>query len=197
MKKISPLLGTGFGIGMLCIAMSTSFARSHMRRGNGGAESGVLGLCWTDPESSSGTSTSSSTDAVSTNYRIVFELERGNSDEIAADVYALDSNRQRIKQIGHADVTSAVSDNGEATFTNAADSPSQFSMTISPQSESGDMGDPRDRGAIVGQLANAVLFTGEAATNVAMKCRAVNMNQLPVTEVSPTSSPTPSPSSSP
>jgi hypothetical protein len=196
MKKISPLIGTGFGIGMLCIAMSTSFARSHMRRGYGGGQSGVLGLCWTDPESSSGTSTSSSTDSVSTNYGIVFELEHGNGDEIAADVYTLESNRQRIKQIGHADVISSVSDNGEATFTNAADSPSQFSMTISRQegdSSQSYSGDPRDRGVIVGQLANAVLFTGEAATNVAMKCRAVNMDQLPI----PSASPTPSPSSSP
>jgi hypothetical protein len=209
MKKISPLIGTGLGIGMLCLAMSTSFARSHMRQGNGGGGSGrqsdVLGLCWTDPESSSGSTTPSSSsssgnssgDAVSAGYGVVFELERGNGNEIAADIYSLDENRQRIKQVGHADVTSTVADNGEATFTSASDSPSQFSMTISREEESSsqyDGGDRHERGTIVGQLANAVLFTSEAVTNVTMRCRAVSMNQLPIS--SPSNSPGPSPSSS-
>jgi len=192
MKRISPLIGTGLGIGMLCIAMSTSFARSHMRRGNGGMQSDVLGLCWTDTESSSDSSA---------NYGVVFELERGNGNEIAADIYSLDENRQRIKQVGHADVTSTVADNGEATFTSASDSPSQFSMTISREEENSsqyDSGDRRDRGTIVGQLANAVLFTSEAVTNVTMRCRAVSMNQLPTSSPSssPSNSPGPAPSSS-
>jgi len=79
----------------------------------------------------------------------------------AGRIYSLDSNRQKIKQVGHADVTSTVADNGDATLTSASDSPSQFSLTITRQDQ-----------VTTGQLANAVLFTGEVASNVALKCRA-------------------------
>jgi hypothetical protein len=154
MKKITPLTGFTLGIGILVIAISTAFARSHMARGSGGGggSSNVIGLCWTDP---------SGTDDVTANYGVIFELEPGNAGEIAADIYSLDSSRQKIKQVGHADVTSTVADNGDATFTSASDSPSQFSLTITHQDQ-----------VTTGQLANAVLFTGEVASNVALKCRA-------------------------
>ena len=162
MKKITPLTGFTLGIGILFIAVSTSFARSHMGRGSGGGggSSNVIGLCWTDP---------SNADDVTTSYGVIFELEPGNANEIAADIYSLDSNRQKIKQVGHADVTSTVAGDGSATFTSASDSPSQFSLTITRDQ---DQQSTTATSATTGQLANAVLFTGEVASNVALKCRA-------------------------
>jgi hypothetical protein len=160
MKKITPLTGFTIGIGILFIAVSTAFARSHMRQGSGGGgSSNVIGLCWTDP---------SGADDVSTNYGVIFELEPGNANEIAADIYSLDSNRQKIKQVGHADVTSAIAEDGSATFTSASDSPSQFSLTITRDTSIQD----QQSTTKTGQLANAVLFNGEVASNVALKCRA-------------------------
>lgn len=174
MKKISPLFVSGITIAILCIVGTTSFARSHLRRGDS-SNANVLGLCWTDSDSATS----------SADYGIVFSLEPANGNEIAADIYSLDSNRQRIKQIGHADVTSAASDNGDVTFTSASDSPTQFSLTITKQdnltsdnpsgdnsSENFSENSPGNQVSITGELVTAVLFDGQAAANIALKCRA-------------------------
>jgi hypothetical protein len=197
MKKSS--LGYFSAVAVLSLALvSSAFARSHVGRGTiiGGQLFGRIGLCWTDLNSSSGTSTSSSTDSSSSNYGIVFAMESGNGNEIAADIYSLDSNNSKIKQVGHADVT-ASNQNGAYTFSGATDSPSQFSLTFTPTDYSS--GQPREHGVMSAQLANAALFTGDVASNIAMKCDVADLNQLPTPNpsASPTSSPTANPSSVP
>jgi hypothetical protein len=180
------------------VLVSSAFARSHVGRGTviGGQLFGRIGLCWTDQSSSSGTSTSSSADSISSNYGIVFAIEPGNQNEIAADIYSLDANNKKIKQVGHADVTAA-NQNGAFTFTGATDSPSQFSLTFTPTDYSS--GQPREHGIMSAQLANAALFTGDVASNVAMKCDVADLNQLPTPNpsASASSSPTSSPTTSP
>jgi hypothetical protein len=185
------------GMSTVCIVVANSaFARSHVGRGTmiSGELFGRVGLCWTDPNSSSDGSTSSSTDTSTSNYGIVFALEPGNGNEIAADIYSLDSNRKKIKQVGHADVTASNS-NGVFTFSGAADSPSQFSLTLTPQDYSS--GQPREHGIMTAQLANAALFSGDTASNVAMKCDVADLNYLPTPATSATPSPSASPSSAP
>ena len=195
MKKSSFTMVFGMGVIGVIVA-NTAFARSHVGRGTmiSGELFGRVGLCWTDPNSSSGGTTSSSSDSSALNYGIVFTLEPGNGNEIAADIYSLDSTQKKIKQVGHADVT-AVNSSGEFTFSGAADSPSQFSLTITPQDYSS--GQPREQGVMTGQLANAALFTGDVASNIALKCEVADLNRLPTPNPSASPSPSTSPSSSP
>jgi hypothetical protein len=191
MKKY--LLSLVFGL-VAVAAANTAFARSHVGRGTviSGELFGRVGLCWTDLSSSSGGSTSSSSDTRSSNYGIVFAIEPGNSNEIAADIYSLDSNQRKIKQVGHADVT-ATNTNGAFSFSGAADSPSQFSLTLTPQNYSS--GQPREYGMMSATLANATLFSGDTASNVALKCDVSDLNRLPTPN--PSASPTVAPSTTP
>jgi hypothetical protein len=195
MKKFPSIWCLLLGVGMVgSFAANAAFARSHVGRGTiiRGELFGRIGLCWTDPTSSSGTSTSSSTDTASTNYGIVFAMEPGNGNEIAADIYSLDSSQRKVKQVGHADVTASNS-NGSFTFAAASDSPGQFSLTLTPQDYSS--GTPREHGSMSGTLTNAVLFSGDTASNIALKCDVADLNLLP--EPAPSGSPTSSPTSSP
>jgi hypothetical protein len=197
MQKSSLRLVFGMSVASVVLA-SSAFARSHVGRGTmiSGELFGRVGLCWTDPNSSAGASTSSSSDSSSLNYGIVFAIEPGNGNEIAADIYSLDSNKRKIKQVGHADVTASDS-NGAFTFTSATDSPSRFSLALTPQDYSS--GQPRERGLMTGQLANAALFSGDMASNVAMKCDVADLNRLPTPNpsASPSSNPTSSPTTTP
>jgi hypothetical protein len=204
-KKNTLLTGLFFGIVIVGTAVSTAFARSHVGRGTviSGELFGRIGLCWTDPTSASGTSASptatSSTagmNSSSQNYGIVFAIESGNGNEIAADIYSLDSNRRKIKQIGHADVTASNS-SGAYTFSGASDSPSQFSLTFTPSDYSS--GQPREHGYMTAQLASAALFSGDVASGVALQCDVADLSLLPAPSPSanPSSNPSANPSANP
>jgi hypothetical protein len=197
MKKRSLVTGLVFGMTVLSAAVSTAFARSRVGGGTVISNQlyGRIGMCWTDPTSSSSGSTSSSTESTDTttsNYGVVLAIESGNGNEIAADLYSLDSNLRKVKQVGHADVTASQT-SGAYTFSGATDSPSQFSLALTPQDYSS--GQPREHGLMSAQLTNAGLFTGDVVSNIALVCDVADLNKLPAPN--PSASPTTSPSSSP
>jgi hypothetical protein len=187
MKRWNLFVVSVFGVVFASFAFAGSYESSRTSEYASGQLRGRVGMCWTDTSAASSTSTSSPT----SNYGIVFSIESGNGNEIAANIYSLDSNLRKIKQVGHADTTASGSASS-FTFTNASDSPSQFALTITPQDYSS--GQPRDEGWMSGELTNATLFTGDTVTGVVLKCEVADLNRLPTPTAS--GSPTPSPTAS-
>jgi len=150
---------------------------------------GKFCVCWTVPDSS--TSTSSSSDTSASQYGIIFSTEDENNGEVAADLYSLTSDLRKVKQIGHSDVTIYGDRNNGYSFASATDSPTEFTMTLAQENTSSE--EPQNEWAST--LTSATLLTGSALNGLSMKC--VTRGPLAASAPSPTASPSPTPSPSP
>jgi hypothetical protein len=136
------------------------------------AEKDVLMKCIYLVSTAEGATVSASLPQQSLGFK--FQLQRNNSNHVAVDIFSLNENKKPIKQIGHAELVSSVTDVTKTTLTSdllaqlsqAEDSPFQFEYSSTNE---------------VGLLTT---FSGETYTSVPIQC-AVSSEKALVDEVPP------------
>lgn len=101
-----------------------------------------------------------------------FLLQRNNSNHLAADTYTLNDSNQPIKQIGHAELTSSVTEISSTTkasdlisgLTLAEDSPFEFGITLSSTTADSN-------GRLSATVNTVTTFTGQNYTEVPVSCK--------------------------
>ena len=102
-----------------------------------------------------------------------FSVERNNNNEIAADMYTLNDSSQPIKQIGHAELQSPITEITATTkaadflkgISLAEDSPFDFAMTLSGLDSSSQ------EGRFNATVETATTFIGATYTQMTVSCR--------------------------
>lgn len=101
-----------------------------------------------------------------------FSLQRNNSNHIAADTYTLNDSNQLVKQVGHAELVSSVTEVTATTkatelisgLTLAEDSPFDFQITADSTSADAN-------GRFSAFVTSVATFAGQAYSQVSVSCR--------------------------
>ncbi|UYL07461.1 hypothetical protein B9G69_010435 [Bdellovibrio sp. SKB1291214] len=101
-----------------------------------------------------------------------FLLQRNNSNHLAADTYTLNDSNQPIKQIGHAELATSVTEISATTkasdlisgLTLAEDSPFEFGITFSSTAADSN-------GRLSATVNTVTTFAGQTYTEIPVSCK--------------------------